>query len=258
MALEADSVGFYYRKDEWVFQNVSASVAVGQVLAILGPNGCGKTTLLKCLLGLIQPRQGAIARGGSMALVPQLFQVAFAFSALDMVLMGRAKKIGLFSQPSKLDRRLALEALSRFQVADLADRSFHELSGGQRQLVMLARALVAEADILVLDEPTSALDLKNQEMILEWLSRLSQESGLTIVFTTHLPQHALIVADQALLMVDRENYVAGPVDEAMSEENLKRLYGVAIKRVSLDLGGEKVDALIPLAGRRKKRLISAS
>jgi iron complex transport system ATP-binding protein len=253
MALEAGSVGFYYRKGEWVFRNLTASVPAGQALAILGPNGCGKTTLLKCILGLEEPKEGSVARNGSVALVPQLFQAVFAFSALDMVLMGRAKKIGLFSQPSKLDRRLALEALGRFQIAGLADRSFHELSGGQRQLVMLARALVAEADILVLDEPASALDLKNQEMILEWLCRLSQESGLTIVFTTHLPQHALAVADLALLMAGRDNYLAGPADEALSEENLQKLYGVPIKRVSLDLGGEKADALIQLGCRRKRR-----
>jgi iron complex transport system ATP-binding protein len=246
MALVAKDIYLAYQKDRWVIRNLSVSVGVGRVLAILGPNGCGKTTLLKLFLGLLRPRLGSLERNGDMALVPQLFQVAFAFTALDMVLMGRARKIGLFSQPSKFDRELAMEALARFQIADLAARSFHELSGGQRQLVTLARALVAEAETLVLDEPTSALDLNNQMMILNWVERLKSENGLTIIFSTHLPQHALSVADEALLMMEPGEYVAGPVETVMTEENLKRLYGVDIKRLSVARGEGQMEALIPL------------
>src|SRR5208283_4856785 len=124
--------------------------------------GRGKTTLLKILLGALKPSQGRLSVSGHMSFVPQLFHVSFDYSTLDMVLMGRARKIGLFSQPSPRDRRAALEALDRFGMSDFADRPFHELSGGQRQLAIFARALVAEARILILDEPTSALDLKNQ------------------------------------------------------------------------------------------------
>jgi iron complex transport system ATP-binding protein len=115
---------------------------------------------------VLKPTEGTFHTRGRIAFVPQLFQVSFDYSALDMVLMGRARKVGLFSQPTPEDEKAALAALERFGMADLAGRPFHEMSGGQRQLVIFARALVAEADVLILDEPTSALDLRNQQVIL--------------------------------------------------------------------------------------------
>ena len=178
-------VGHAYRPGRFVFHNYSASVDKGEVFALLGPNGRGKTTLLKILLGALKPTEGSVSVKGHFAFVPQLFQVSFDYSCLDMVLMGRAKKIGLFSQPGSKDEDAALEGLARFGMADYANRPFHELSGGQRQLVIFARAIVAEADILILDEPTSALDLKNQTLILDWIGRLSRNDGLTIIMTTH-------------------------------------------------------------------------
>jgi iron complex transport system ATP-binding protein len=252
MELEAEfavvgkELGLAYKEGFWVIKRLSFSIKKGSVFAILGPNGCGKTTLLKIILDLLQPQVGSIHKRGEMALVPQLFQVSFAFSALEMVVMGRAKKIGLFSQPGLKDRRLALEALERLNIADLAARPFPELSGGQRQLVMLARALVAEADILVLDEPASSLDFKNQALVLQWMKRLSRENGLTVVCTTHQPQHALAAADEALLMTGEEGGLVGRADEILSEANLKRLYGVDIKRLSFEHLGRVEEALTPV------------
>ena len=243
--LETSELGFYYQKEAWVFRNISLAVKTSSIFAILGPNGCGKTTLLKAFLGLLKPQTGRLAKTGDLALVPQLFQVSFAFTALEMVLMGRAKKISLFGRPSRQDVDLARAALDRFKMANLANRCFQELSGGQRQLVMLARALVAEADILVLDEPTSALDLKNQTMILQCLERLSRENGLTIIFTSHLPQHALAVADDVLLMLDQE-YCLGSAQEVMTEENLLNLYGIPIKRVVFDHNSRAITSLVPV------------
>jgi iron complex transport system ATP-binding protein len=176
--------------------------------------------------------------------VPQLFQVSFDYSCLDMVLMGRAKNVGLFSQPTRKDEDAALEALDRFGMADYASRAFHELSGGQRQLVIFARALVAKADILILDEPTSALDLKNQTLILDWIGKLSRHDGLTIVMTTHHPHHALAVGDTALLMIGRENYIAGVPSEVLTEDNLVALYGVPMKRVGYEHEGRYIETLI--------------
>jgi len=159
------------------------------------------------------------------------------------VLMGRAKKIGLFSQPAQKDEEAAFEALDRFGMADYAYRPFHELSGGQRQLVIFARALLAEADILILDEPTSALDLKNQTLILDWIARLSRNDGLTIVMTTHHPHHALAVADEALLMMGQSAPVVGSPCEVLIEENLTTLYGVPMKRVGFEHEGRHIETL---------------
>jgi iron complex transport system ATP-binding protein len=229
-----------------VFRDYAAAIPKGGVFSILGPNGRGKTTLLKILLGVLKPALGEVSVQGRIAFVPQLFQVSFDYSVLDMVLMGRAKKIGLFSQPGVVDEQAALAALERFNLADLAERPFHELSGGQRQMVIFARALVAEADILILDEPTSALDLKNQALVLDWIARLSGDDGLTVVFTTHHPHHALAVADHALLMIAESEFACGPVAEVLTEDHLFRLYGVTMRKVGFEHEGQTLHSFVPV------------
>ena len=241
-----DRLGFAYRPGKWIFRDYSATVGKGEIFALLGPNGRGKTTLLKLLLGALKPVEGALSVKGQLAFVPQVFQVSFDYSALDMVLMGRAKKVGLFSQPTPRDEAAALAALDRFGIADLAARPFHEMSGGQRQLVIFARALVAEAEILILDEPTSALDLKNQAMVLDWIGKLSRNDGLTILMTTHHPHHALAIADRALLMLGKSDYVAGPASDVLSEDNLSHLYGVTLKRVGFAHEGRDIETFAPI------------
>jgi iron complex transport system ATP-binding protein len=163
-----------------------------------------------------------------------------------MVLMGRARKLGLFATPSKADREAALSAMERFGIADLAEQPFHELSGGQRQLVIFARALVSEADLLLLDEPTSALDLRNQAMILDWIQKLSQQDGLTVVLTTHHPHHALAVANSTLLMLGEQRFECGPAAQVLNEESLQALYGVAIRRVTVECEGRSSQTLVPV------------
>jgi iron complex transport system ATP-binding protein len=163
-----------------------------------------------------------------------------------MVLMGRARQVGLFSQPTAEDERAALESLDRFGIAQFAQHPFHELSGGERQLVIFARALVSKADILILDEPTSALDLKNQVVVLDWITRLSHQDGMTVLFTTHHPHHALAVADDALLMLGGTRYAVGPVTEVLSERHLQALYGVDIKLIAFEHNGQPREALIPV------------
>jgi iron complex transport system ATP-binding protein len=242
-------LGYAYHPGQWVFQNYAASVAKGSIFAVLGPNGRGKTTLLKLLLGALKPTAGRLSVNGHFAFVPQLFHVSFDYSVLDMVLMGRAKKVGLFSQPTQADEEAALAALDRFGIASFAPRPFHELSGGERQLVVFARALVAEADVLFLDEPTSALDLKNQSIVLDWIGRLSRTDGLTIVLTTHHPHHALAVADDVLLMMGETTFACGPTADVLTEDNLSRLYGVPLRRVTLDHGGKAVETIASVLPR---------
>jgi iron complex transport system ATP-binding protein len=245
-AVTFDNLSYAYRPAHWVFRHYCASVAKGRVFAVLGPNGCGKTTLLKLLLGALKPSEGSLQATGHVAFVPQLFQVSFDYSALDMVLMGCARKVGLFSQPSRRDEEAALAALDRFGMAGLAARPFHEMSGGQRQLVILARALVAEAEILILDEPTSALDLRNQILVLDWIGRLSTTDRLTVVLTTHHPHHALAVANDVLLMMGETEHTFGPASQVLTEDNLAALYGVPLKRVAFEHGGRHVETIAPV------------
>jgi len=243
-----DNLGHAYYPSQWIFQGYHAEVEQGSTLALLGPNGCGKTTLLKILLGALDPTAGSVSVHGRTAFVPQLFQVTFDYSVLDMVLMGRAKKVGLFSQPSAQDEGASLAALSRFGIADLAHRPFHELSGGQRQLVIFARALATEADILILDEPTSSLDLRNQGVILEWINHLSREEKLTVVFTTHHPHHAHTVADTTMLMLGEREFLSGPTKDVMTEERLHALYGVDLKRLQFEHKGLMRETFVPVYG----------
>jgi iron complex transport system ATP-binding protein len=245
-ALRFRDLGHFYHPSRWIFQGYSGEVKRGTTFALLGPNGCGKTTLLKILLGALRPAAGSIDVRGRTAFVPQLFQVTFDYSVLDMVLMGRTRHVGFFSQPSLADEEASLASLDRFGIADLAPRPFHELSGGQRQLVIFARALVSEADILILDEPTSALDLKNQGVILEWIGRLSGEEGLTVAFTTHHPHHAHAAADTTMLMMGEQESVCGPTEEVMTEERLRALYGVTLRRLRFEHEERTVETFVPV------------
>ena len=244
--VQFDNLGHSYHPERWIFQDYSAQVKHSSTFALLGPNGCGKTTLLKILLGALKPTAGSIKVEGRTAFVPQLFQVTFDYSVLDMVLMGRARQVGLFSQPTAEDEEAAMASLDRFGMADFARHPFHELSGGERQLVIFARALVSEAEILILDEPTSALDLRNQIKVLGWITRLSHEDGLTVLFTTHHPHHALAVADNALLMLGGTKFAQGRARDVLNEENLHLLYGVDLKRLSFDHKGISHETLVPV------------
>jgi iron complex transport system ATP-binding protein len=247
-ALSFKNLGFGYRPESWVFRGCGGTAQKGQVLAILGPNGCGKTTLLKLLIGALHPREGAIHHHGRIGFVPQLFQVSFSYSVFDMALMGRARQVGLLSVPSTHDENVAMEALRKLGIDNLAGMAFDEISGGQRQLVIFARALAAEADILVLDEPTSSLDLKNQGFILDWIRRLSHEEKLTVVFSTHHPDHAFEIADLTLLMIGEQDFLCGPTRTVMTEDRLHRLYGADLKWLSFQHKGRTVETFIPIYG----------
>lgn len=224
--------------DKPILQDYGLSVARGSVLAILGANGVGKTTLLNCIVGLRQPTAGTVSSAGRIGYVPQLFHSTFAFSVLDIVLMGRARHVGLFGAPGARDYEVARQSLDRMKVGHLRDRPFNELSGGQRQLVMIAQALASECEILILDEPCSALDYKNQSIVIDTLRALNSEVGLTIVFSTHAPQHGLEVATHVLLMKDARRYEHGAVADVLTAENLSALYDVAIAKAAFIQGGK--------------------
>jgi iron complex transport system ATP-binding protein len=224
--------------DKPILENYSLSVGQGEVLAILGANGVGKTTLLNCMVGLTRPNAGTATSRGRIGYVPQLFHSTFAFSVLDIVLMGRARHIGLFGSPRRLDYEIAQKYLDQMKVGHLRDRPFNELSGGQRQLVMIAQALSSECEVLILDEPCSALDYKNQSIVIDTLRTLNDSMGLTIVFSTHAPQHGLEVASHVLLMKDRRRYEHGRVDNVLTAGNLSSLYDVAIAKAAFAEGGK--------------------
>lgn len=226
--LEADRISFRYGSSRpWIFRDVSVRVDPGEVLAVLGPNARGKTTLLKCLSGLHEPDEGTMTIEGGVGYVPQSHQSVFSFDVLDVVLMGRARKVKLYSSPTKGDRAAAEAALERVGITHLTHRDYGALSGGERQMVLIARALVSGCATIVLDEPASALDLRNQARVLSVLRALADE-GMGVVMTTHHPDHALHIAERSLLMVSGGDLRLGATRELLVGELLTDVYGVEI------------------------------
>lgn len=243
--IDAQSLSFRYAADQpWLFSDLSFSLAQGQTLVLLGRNGRGKTTLLKCMAGLISPTEGAVHSKGILGYVPQHFASPFAYSVFDVVLMGRARHVGLFSSATAKDRQRAAQALELVGLQAFAKRSIGTLSGGERQLVLIARALASEADILLLDEPTSALDFHNQAIVLSMLRRLSAQRGLTIVMTTHEPTHALEIADRAILLYGAGQSEEGPAAGMCTEEKLSALYAISMRKLAYSVGDWQTSSIV--------------
>jgi iron complex transport system ATP-binding protein len=241
--LELDGVGFGYPGRGWLFRDVSLRVPAGTTTAVLGPNGRGKTTLVRCAAGLLAPRAGTVVSDGAVGYVPQARGGAFAYRALDMVVMGRTRLIGVFSTPSRADRTAALEALGRVGIGHLADRRFPTLSGGEQQLVLIARAIAAQCPTLVLDEPCAGLDLQNQARILRLLRRLVAE-GMAVLLTTHHPDHALYLADAAVLLMGPGDVRAGGAAELLTDATLSELYGIEVRTITYREGGTERRAVV--------------
>ncbi|MFU0885030.1 ABC transporter ATP-binding protein [Kluyvera sichuanensis] len=217
-----------------LFAPLSLHCQPGEVWAILGANGRGKSTLLDTITGVLPTIAGDITVTGGVGIVPQSFRPAFAWRVREVVLMGRARHIALFSQPQEEDEQQVMAALALLNITALADALFSNLSGGQQQLVMIARALVSASQNILLDEPCSALDLGNQQTVLQLISDLAHAQSRTVMFTTHDPTHALQVASHTLLLLPDRQWLAGPTDEIVQEQNLQQAYGVKVRKLQLE------------------------
>lgn len=231
---------FSYPHGQEILRDVSFSFGEGDCVCLLGPNGTGKTTLLKCLLGHLKLRGGSICidgresrslsakeRARRVAYVAQATALNFHYTAEEVILMGRAAHMRLGCGPSKKDLEIAAGVMERLGIADMAGRDFQRLSGGERQMVLFGRALAQQARYLVLDEPTAALDYSNQIRILQTILSLAEE-GYGILMTTHFPDHAFLACNKAVLMRDGSVLAAGPPKEVVSSESLTELYRVPV------------------------------
>lgn len=235
-----------------VLDGLSFAAPTGRSLAILGPNGRGKTTALRAMLGFQPLHGGTRTAPPIVGYVPQYASSHQSYGVRDVVVMGRAAGLGLFGQPTPADLAAADAALERVGATRFAGERFDRLSGGERQLVLLARALATGSNVLVLDEPGSALDLNNQQRLLTLLNDLRQPRDRTIVFTTHDPNHALAAADDALLMMPDGRALFGPTEQTILPHHLESLYGVAMRMVDLgEAEGTPHRCVLPaFAGRR--------
>lgn len=247
--VDVKNISFSYDKDSpAVFENISFSIEKGDVLCVLGPNGTGKTTLIKCINGLHKVNEGEVYLNGSsiqtlsfkdisrmVGYIPQGHVPSFPFTVFDVVLMGRSPYVNITASPKERDREIARNALETLGIEDLKDKPYTNLSGGERQLVFLARVLAQEPDLLILDEPTNHLDFGNQIKLLEIIEQLSK-LGLAVIMSSHYPDHAFLAASKVAIMKDKGFIDFGTPDDVLSEENLKKAYGIDVKLMELDDG----------------------
>lgn len=245
--LEIKDLCFSYGERK-VLRGVSLSAQPGELVFVLGANGAGKTTLFRCILGLLHGYTGDIQIDGvsassltarelaqRVAYIPQSYHPVFPYTVLDMVLMGTNHRLSTFSSPGKKEHKIAMDALQMLGIESYADRNFQRLSGGEQQLVLVARALAQQAKILLMDEPTSALDFGNQVRVLERVAALAWQ-GYTILLSCHNPQHAMLYAQRVVAILDGKVAADGPPRSAVTAELMQRLYNVPARFVETDDG----------------------
>jgi iron complex transport system ATP-binding protein len=244
--LDARDVSFAYRPGEPVLAGVSVTAAAGNLVCILGPNGSGKTTLLRCFLGRLQPQAGRIVLDGKglarysakglarlMAYVPQVAASAFEFTVRELVLMGRFAHTGPMGLASRQDLAVAFEAMKMTDTLRFGDRMLSELSGGEAQRVMIARALAQQPQLCLLDEPTSHLDIRNQLTIYRMMARLAHDWRMAVVCVSHDVNLAGRFADKLVMMRAGRVVAAGTPTEVVTRGVLSEVYGVDIETVEV-------------------------
>ena len=261
MKLDVRDLTFGY-PGKRVGEGVTFTLAAGEVMCLLGPNGGGKTTLFKTILGLIPSQGGTVAFDGAplsglgraqiariAGYVPQAQTGYFPFTVLDVVLMGRAAHLGPFAGPGRRDDEIARAALDTIGIGRLADSIYTRVSGGERQMTLIARALAQEPAILVLDEPTASLDFGNQVRVLERIAALAR-SGLAVVLSTHDPDQAFLVSDRVAMLHAGKLARLGPPAETITPESLKLVYGVDIDVIEVTSRTGPRRMCVPTLARR--------
>jgi len=244
--LEVKGIHFRHQHlEEDVLKGVEFDAVGGEITTLLGPNGSGKTTVFKCIAGLWKPQRGEILfnkkdisnlpyekRAKMLAIVPQEHEPPFPYSVLDAVLMGRVSHVSLFSSPSKYDYFKAEEAIESVGISHLKEKAYTRVSGGERQLVLIARALAQEAPVMLLDEPTSHLDFRNQVIVLNKIKEIARYKGLIVLMTLHDPNLAMLFSDKVVMMNNGHVISKGFPQEVITEDNLKSVYMIDVSVIN--------------------------
>lgn len=246
MILEVKNISFSYHRNKPIFNSISFNLNRGEILSILGPNGSGKSTLLNCIANIYKPKTGEIELNGRLiskmnlrdiaqiiGYVPQIHIPTYAYTVREFTVMGRTPYIGAFKTPSKTDYKIADEALERIGVSHLKYKTYTEISGGERQLVLIARVITQQPKIILFDEPTAHLDYGNQHRIVRLIQRLSIE-GYMIIMTTHNPEHAIILDGKVAILSRKGVLSIGKTAEIVNANTLSNLYGLSIKTIYVE------------------------
>ena len=267
MSIEIRRLGFSYGSTD-VLHDITFTAADGDIAAVLGPNGVGKSTLFRCVLGFLAPSEGGILVNGKdmrtldrraaareIAYIPQSCVPSFNYTLLEVVMMGLTNRIGVFDAPRPEHKTAALEAMESLGIAHLAHRESGRVSGGERQLALLARAMVLiaraiaqQAKLLIMDEPTANLDCGNSALVMERVSALAGE-GFTVIFSTHDPNQAFRYATQVLALQGGGVLAAGRPEAALTSETLTKLYGVGMAVCPVTAAGKSFSVAVVTGGK---------
>ncbi len=256
LSIEVKELSFFYEKNRPVWEKIHFKIKDGSLVSLLGPNGAGKSTLFQCMLGLQKKYKGEIRIDGEnirslspaqmarkAAYIPQSASAAFNYTVKEIVLMGTTSLApGMFRTPGKKEEKLVKQVLEKMKIGHLENRSFMNLSGGERQLVLIARALAQQAKILFMDEPAANLDYGNQILVLEEMRRLAAE-GYTVIQSTHNPEQAFLYSDSVMAVKEGKIIGFGPPEKILSSSLIKKLYGVDVKVESLC--GDRIRICVP-------------
>lgn len=261
MMFDVRNGSFGYDEGKAILNNINFSICGPEIISILGANGVGKTTLIKCMLGLLRWSGGGSYLDGRdigtmrkkdfwkrVGYVPQAKLSSFVYTVGETVVLGRNSHLGEFAQPGPSDWQIVDECLDMIGISYLKDKLCSKISGGEYQLVLIARALAACPSLLVLDEPESNLDFKNQMVVLDTISSLCSERGISAVINTHYPNHALDISNKALLLMPDGTSIFGRSDFVLVEENLKRAFNVPVHIHTVGIYGNDYTCVVPLRG----------
>ena len=260
MILEVENGCFGYPKQEEILTDINIKLEEGHILSVLGPNGIGKTTLLKCMIGLMPWSRGRSLLTGKdirtlkskeiwnmISYIPQTHGFSFSYTGLEMVMLGRSSHLGLFSQPGHREIEMAEAMMEKVGITRLADKDCNSMSGGELQMVLIARALINEPKLIILDEPETGLDFHNQILVLNMVEKLAHEENIGAIMNTHYPTNAMSIADEALMMNRKGDRFYGPTGDILNESNISKSFDVNVVVDEIMYQNRTIRSVVPVS-----------
>lgn len=260
MILEVENGCFGYPKQEEMLTDINIKLEEGHILSVLGPNGIGKTTLLKCMIGLMPWSRGRSLLTGKdirtlkskeiwnmISYIPQTHGFSFSYTGLEMVMLGRSSHLGLFSQPGHREIEMAEAMMEKVGITRLADKDCNRMSGGELQMVLIARALINEPKLIILDEPETGLDFHNQILVLNMVEKLAHEENIGAIMNTHYPTNAMSIADEALMMNRKGDRFYGPTGDILNESNISKSFDVNVVVDEIMYQNRTIRSVVPVS-----------